>query len=636
MKASGIGGQAVMEGIMMRNGDKYAIAVRKPDKSIETKKEEYKSATSKSGFFKLPIVRGVVAFVDSLFLGMSALTYSSELVEETDENYEPSKFEKFLIKIFKEKAADIVMGAVVVISILLAIGLFVLLPTFVANLLGGLINSSFKETLVEGGIRILLFILYVYLISLMKDIKRTYMYHGAEHKCINCIENGHKLTVENVREASRLHKRCGTSFLFIVMFISIIMFMFIRTDVLILKVALRLVLIPVVAGISYEFIKLAGSKESAILDILSFPGMLIQRITTREPDDDMIEVAIVAVEAVFDWEKFVAQVEKEEEIKAGTRYNLKADFDEDPENEDEPEEVSVQSEEEVIEEEDIVFETEINSEFTEFGDEFDTLLTSLDESTETEEASDEVVEDSHLEDEVLVVVEPVVKDVEVDQELENSMDIILEEVVEPVKEEVVPEKKDNKFISEIKNKLAQGLEIEDDEDDEEDEVFEEDEILGEMDEESEQEAFEEILTEEAPQNVQEEEIEEAFDEVLEEIPAEKTQEIQTEDSSESEQEILSGLFKELVDLEENKGNSSKAAVSVDSADDELEEKRPAKKEKVRFKKNKKKSSKEAAAERLARHRSISDYDEDFDESDELLRELDRIIEERQKENSENE
>lgn len=335
MKTSGIGGQSVMEGVMMRNKGKYAVAVRKADNTIEVKTDEYKGITKGKKFFKLPIIRGVVAFVDSMVLGMKTLTYSAELVEEEDEVEEPGAFEKFLIKIFKEKAADIVMGIVVIFSILIAVGLFVLLPTFAAGLLGGIIKSEMMQTVVEGGIRLLLFLLYVFLISFMKEIKRTYMYHGAEHKCINCIENGLELTVENVRKSSRFHKRCGTSFIFVVLFLSIILFMFIRTDVLVLKLLFRLLLIPVIAGISFEFIQGAGKKDSFIFNILSQPGMWLQRITTREPDDSMIEVGIASVEAVFDWKEFISNMSKENQDEESDGFEVKADFTDEYENDSE-------------------------------------------------------------------------------------------------------------------------------------------------------------------------------------------------------------------------------------------------------------------------------------------------------------
>lgn len=310
MKPSGIGGQAVIEGVMMRNKDEYAIAVRKPDDTIIVEKEKTNSKTEKYKFFKLPILRGIINFIESLVMGMKVLTFSASFYEE-EEDLEPSKIEKSFAKIFKDKAESVAMGITVFISIVMAIAIFILLPYFIAELVGGNIKSSALLTLVEGVIRISIFILYIFMISKMKDIKRLFMYHGAEHKAINCIENGYELTVENVRWQSREHRRCGTSFTFLVMFVSIIFFMFIRVDTVWLRVLTRLLLVPVIAGVSYEFIKWAGRSESLLVKILSKPGMILQKFTTGEPDDDMIEVSIASVNAVFDWKTFLEDVEVE-------------------------------------------------------------------------------------------------------------------------------------------------------------------------------------------------------------------------------------------------------------------------------------------------------------------------------------
>lgn len=314
MKPSGIGGQAVIEGVMMKNKNEYAIAVRKPDQQIEVKKEKYISFAEKHKIFKLPILRGMLAFVESMKIGMSTLTYSASFYEDETE---PTKFEKGMDKIFKEKAEDIFTGITVVISVILAVALFILLPTFLSQKLSTVIQSNVVQAILEGVIRIVIFIGYILLISQMKDIKRVFMYHGAEHKTINCIEHGFELTVENVRFQSKQHKRCGTSFLLIVMFFSILFFMFIRIDAFWIKSVVRILLIPVIAGISYEFIRLAGRSENPVIQVLSKPGLWLQELTTREPDDSMIEVAIASVEAVFDWREFLGmEPKKTEEITA--------------------------------------------------------------------------------------------------------------------------------------------------------------------------------------------------------------------------------------------------------------------------------------------------------------------------------
>ncbi len=316
MKPSGIGGQAVLEGIMMRNKDKYSVAVRKPDQTIALKVDEYKGLTSGKKIIGLPFIRGIFNFIDSMVLGIKTLAYSAEFYEEEEEVKE-SKMDKAVDKLFKEKAEDVIMGVTIFISIVIALGLFVVLPSVISDLLKNWFDiiSVSVLSIIEGVIRIALFIIYILLISMMKDIKRTFMYHGAEHKCINCIENGMELNVENVMKSSRYHKRCGTSFIFMVMIISIIFFIFIRVGNPVLKIVVRLLLIPVIAGVSYEFIKLAGRSESKIVNILSKPGMLLQKITTSEPDEDMVEVAIEAVSAVFDWKDYLANYDKEESVK---------------------------------------------------------------------------------------------------------------------------------------------------------------------------------------------------------------------------------------------------------------------------------------------------------------------------------
>lgn len=306
MKYSGIGGQAVIEGVMMKNRDDYATAVRKPDGEITVEKGQYVSLTEKVRFFSLPFVRGVFNFADSMILGMRTLTFSASFFED-DEESEPGRFELFLDRMFGEKLEKVLMSAVMVFSVILAVIIFMVCPLLAASVFRRFISSETVMAFIEGVIRLLIFIGYIKLVSNMEDIRRTYMYHGAEHKCINCIEHGMELTVENVRKSSKQHKRCGTSFLIIVMLISILLFMVIRVDTVWLKVLSRVVLIPVIAGISYEFLRLAGRSDSTIVNILSKPGLWMQNMTTKEPDDSMIEVAIAAVNAVFDWRAYLAE-----------------------------------------------------------------------------------------------------------------------------------------------------------------------------------------------------------------------------------------------------------------------------------------------------------------------------------------
>ena len=355
MKASGIGGQALMEGVMMKNGSHYACAVRKPDGTIEVDDQRTSSLQEKYKFFKLPIIRGVVTFVESLKIGIKTLTWSASFFEEdegssdpkqenekkvqsemgdadsdialeeitpdsgSDEDLEAKKTIKVTKSTAKEKSASekrkegLLMGLLVLIAIVFAVGLFMILPYFISTFLKKVITSTFLLALIEGLIRVALFVGYVAAISCMKDIKRVFMYHGAEHKSINCVESGKELTVENVKTCSREHKRCGTSFLLIVMVLSIIFFLFIRFESTILMIVARLLLIPLIAGISYEFIRLAGKSENKVIGFLSKPGLALQKLTTREPDDSMIECAIASVEAVFDWRAFQEDMRAEEE-----------------------------------------------------------------------------------------------------------------------------------------------------------------------------------------------------------------------------------------------------------------------------------------------------------------------------------
>lgn len=296
MKYSGIGGQAVMEGVMMKNDAKYAVAVRKPDHEIIVETHEYSGLTKNQKLKNIPIFRGVFGFIESLTLGMKTLSFSASFFEEEEEHKEKNT-----------KKDDAMMGMTVAVSIVLAIAVFMVLPYGISLLFRNVITSEWLNALLEGVLRLFIFIGYVAGISFVPDIQRVYMYHGAEHKCINCIENGMDLTVENVRKSSRFHKRCGTSFLLIVMFVSILFFMFIRVDSGVLRLALRLILIPVIAGVSFELIRLAGRGDNVLVRWISAPGLMLQHITTKEPEDDMIEVAIASVEAVFDWKAFVKE-----------------------------------------------------------------------------------------------------------------------------------------------------------------------------------------------------------------------------------------------------------------------------------------------------------------------------------------
>lgn len=306
MKSSNIGGQAVLEGIMMRHGDDYAVAVRKPDGEIFVQKEEYHSVIKWKALTKIPLIRGVFNFIDSMVLGIKTLMFSAEFYEDEEEvKSEKELTEEEIAK--KEKQEKWMMNATVAISVVIAAAVFMVLPYFLSSLLKPLMPSYHLRTLVEGFVRIGIFILYIALISRMDDIQRTFMYHGAEHKCINCIEHGLPLTVDNVRISSRQHKRCGTSFLFFVLAISIILLMLIQVESPLMRVIVRIALIPVIAGISYEVLKLAGRSENPIINLLSRPGLAIQKLTTKEPDDSMIEVAIQAVEAVFDWRAYEAE-----------------------------------------------------------------------------------------------------------------------------------------------------------------------------------------------------------------------------------------------------------------------------------------------------------------------------------------
>ena len=302
---SGIGGQAVIEGIMMKNKSEYAVAVRLENGNITTKKDTYTMLGEKYKILSLPFIRGIFSMVDSLILGSKTLEYSASFFN--DETMETdSKLDKWLNEHLNEKTLSIVMGIITVISIVFAVMVFALIPAAIGSLCKKVFNieSHFATAFIEGIARIIIFILYIKLISRMKEIRRTFEYHGSEHKCINCIENGWDLNVDNVMKASKEHKRCGTSFIVYVMIISIFLFMFINPPTILHKFISRIILIPVVAGVSYEVLRLMGKFDNKLVDILSRPGMWMQGLTTYEPDRDEVEVAIKAVETVFDWRKF--------------------------------------------------------------------------------------------------------------------------------------------------------------------------------------------------------------------------------------------------------------------------------------------------------------------------------------------
>ena len=301
MRYSGIGGQAVMEGVMMKREERYAVAVRKPDHEIVVDVHETTGIGTNKIIKKIPIVRGVVNYIDSLVLGMKTLTYSASFFEEEENNKKQSPT--------KER---IVMGFTVAGSILLAMVVFIMIPYLLSMLFEKVVPSYGILALIEGIIRLIIFLGYLAIIAKMEEIRRVFMYHGAEHKCINCIENGMELTVENVQKSSRFHKRCGTSFLLLVLLITILFFMFVRVESPVLRLLYRLLLVPVIAGVAYEWIRLAGRYENWLINLISAPGLWLQNLTTREPTAEMIEVGIASVEAVFDWRSYVKSISKKE------------------------------------------------------------------------------------------------------------------------------------------------------------------------------------------------------------------------------------------------------------------------------------------------------------------------------------
>ena len=300
MKRTNIGGQAVIEGVMMRGKKMYALAVRTPDGTITVEKTQLDNVLSRHGIFKLPVFRGMAAFVESLILGVKIIMRSAQLAGLEDETEEPSKFEKYLTEKFGDKLGDILIYFSVCVSIIFSIGLFFMLPVVIGSFFKPILPGTWALSIVEGIVRIAIFLLYIWLISNMEEIRRVYQYHGAEHKTINCFEHGEELTVENVKKHTRLHKRCGTSFLLIVMIISMVVFFFVRTDTIWLRLLSRIVLVPFVAGISYEVIKWAGNSDSKLVNIVSKPGLCLQKLTTKEPDGEQIEAAIAAMKGVLE------------------------------------------------------------------------------------------------------------------------------------------------------------------------------------------------------------------------------------------------------------------------------------------------------------------------------------------------
>jgi len=308
-KNSGIGGQAVMEGIMMRNADKYSIAVRKPNGEIETKIDDYKSICPWKGVWKVPLLRGVISFIDSLVVGMTSLMFSADIAaeEDTDENGQPLPEKTEEQKKKDDKLWKVLMTGTVIISVAFSVLLFMMLPFFLAGLLRKAGVPDVGVNLIEAILRLVIFLTYMLLISRMKDIQRVFGYHGAEHKCINCIESGLELNVENVMKSSRQHRRCGTSFLLIVISISIIAFLILGLFGIqsgLWRFLWRLILIPVIAGVSYEILRYGGSHDGKCINMLVKPGLKMQLLVTREPDEKMCEVAITAIEAVFDWREW--------------------------------------------------------------------------------------------------------------------------------------------------------------------------------------------------------------------------------------------------------------------------------------------------------------------------------------------
>lgn len=446
-----LGGQAVIEGVMMKGKDSYSVAIRKPDQKIEVKLQKHKSFGDKHAWARIPFLRGVVNFVESMVVGMKTLSYSSSFYEEEEEE---TKADKLIKEVFKEKAESVIMGLTLFLSVIIAIALFMMLPAAIGEFIGKWVDNRLLLSLIEGIIRLVIFIIYVVLISQMEDIRRVFMYHGAEHKTINCYESGDELTPENVAKHSRYHKRCGTSFLFIVMVVSILIFMFITADQMWLRFLLRLLLIPVVAGISYEFIKLAGRSDNAVMNILSKPGMWIQRLTTKEPDEEMIQVAIISVESVLYGMPYVNAVNEAQGL-GKTAKKEKVE-----ESSDDAAEVNVATQEEVIEEEyEEVYEEIVTEEIQE---EIEEAIEMLEDADGLVGVTETVVP---TEEETIEVVEEIVEVVEESAPVEEAVEgtdetVATEEIVEgtdetvAVEETVVPDVEEKVEAVEVKDEEA--------------------------------------------------------------------------------------------------------------------------------------------------------------------------------------
>lgn len=296
------GGQALIEGVMMKCGKSKAVAVRRQSGTIEVKREKNQGAFAKSGLRKLPFVRGVFTLVDSMVEGGKDLTYSANVFAQDIEE-EKSKFELWLEKIFGDKVEKIISAVSFVFSIVLAVSLFIILPTFFAK--GQTTDRTVWVSAKEGAIKLAIFVAYLLLMSTFKDIRRVFQYHGAEHKSIFAYERGKSLTVKNVRAMPRIHPRCGTNFMFVVIMVSILVFTFVDIRNIWLRSALKLLAFPLVAGISYEVIRLAGKYQNFLTKALVWPGLMMQYITTKEPDDDQIEVAIASLKAVLEDEGII-------------------------------------------------------------------------------------------------------------------------------------------------------------------------------------------------------------------------------------------------------------------------------------------------------------------------------------------
>ncbi|AWI07640.1 DUF1385 domain-containing protein [Clostridium drakei] len=307
-----VGGQAVIEGVMMRGMKGIATAVRKSDGEIVVDRKECIPYTKRKKLLGLPILRGFVSLIESLIIGINTLNYSASFFEESEEEEKPSKLDKWFQSIFKDKSDDVLMGITLIVSIGIATILFFILPTFAANIFKRIgIYSTIGLNIIEGIIRVIIFLTYIYLIGKMDDINRVFQYHGAEHKTIFCYENNMELIPENAKKFQRFHPRCGTNFLFLVMIVSIILFSFTGWNSLWQRILYRIILLPVVSGITYEIIKWMGKSDSILSRITSYPGLMLQKLTTREPDLEQLEVAIMALK----WAEGIEETGENEKLK---------------------------------------------------------------------------------------------------------------------------------------------------------------------------------------------------------------------------------------------------------------------------------------------------------------------------------